>query len=394
MPSEWQLERWQQRAYRVWTIVGVLLLVAVAGWVLAKISGALVPFVMAFILVFLLAWPVRAMERRGIKRGFGATIAVLGLLLFIGIVLTFIVPALGRQLAELVTQAPEYVARAEREIESVQTSIRAIVMPDWARRFLTAAFSQFASGIASLGQSVATSLLAIGSQALTLFLDGFIALVITFWALRDLPTIREEILLVSGKWRQDVELLFAEIAKSMGGYLRGQTVASLSTGAIAMVGLFIVGIPYAFLLGSLAFVLNYIPYVGPFLTGLIAALVGLFISPLKALLGIGVVILAQQITDNLITPRVMSSEVNLHPTLIIFALLVGGSLFGVPGLLFAIPIAAALQGVFIYYFERETSSQLATADGALFRTEECDDEDEACEDAEAALPTTDGEHDQ
>ncbi len=64
----------------------------------------------------------------------------------------------------------------------------------------------------------------------------------------------------------DVELLFAEIGKSMGGYLRGQTVASLSTGAMAMVGLFIVGIPYAFLLGALTFVLNYIPYVGPFIT--------------------------------------------------------------------------------------------------------------------------------
>ena len=102
-------------------------------------------------------------------------------------------------------------------------------------------------------------------------------------------------------------------------------------------------------------------------------------------------ILAQQLTDNLVTPKVMSSEVNLHPTLIIFSLLVGGSLFGVPGLLFAIPIAAALQGVFIYYFERSTSSQLATPEGALFKTDECDEDAGPCEDVEAVLPTTDGD---
>jgi predicted PurR-regulated permease PerM len=391
MPSGWQLERWQQRAYQVWTLVGVLLLLGVAGYVLTRISGALIPFVMAFVLVFLLAWPVRVLEARGVKRGLAAALTIIGLLVFVGLIFTFIMPLLARQLTELIVKAPVYLQRAQTEIESVQTSIRSIVMPTWARRFITAAFTQLASGITSLGTSVAGWLLNAGSQALTLLIDGFIALVISFWALRDLPTIREEILLVAGKWRADVELLFAEVAKSMGGYMRGQTVASLSTGAIAMIGLFIVGIPYAFLLGALAFVLNYIPYVGPFVTGLIAALVGLFISPLKALLGIGVVILAQQLTDNLVTPKVMSSEVNLHPTLIIFSLLVGGSLFGIPGLLFAIPIAAALQGVFIYYFERATDSQLATAEGALFKADECDAEDEPCEDVEAVTPTTDGE---
>jgi predicted PurR-regulated permease PerM len=380
MPSGWQLERWQQRAYRVWTIVGVLLLLAVAGYVLARISGALIPFVMAFVLTFILAWPVRLLEARGLGRGLAAALTIVGLLVFVGLVFTFVLPILGRQLAQLAVRAPLYVARAEKQIEVVQSSIRAIVLPAWASRFVANAFAQLAAGIASLGQRVAESLLAAGSQALTLFFDAFISLVITFWALRDLPTIREEVLLVSGKWREDVELLFSEIAKSMGGYIRGQTVASLCTGAMAMIGLAIVHVPYAFLLGALAFVLNYIPYVGPFLTALVAALVGLFVSPLTGLLGVVVVIVAQQVTDNLITPRVMSSEVNLHPTLIIFSLLVGATLFGIPGMLFAIPIAAAVQGAFVYYFERATKSQLATADGALFRTEEDEDEAEACAD--------------
>jgi predicted PurR-regulated permease PerM len=348
---------------------------------------------MAFVLVFLLAWPVRALESRGLSRGAAAALAIFTLLVFIGLVFTFILPLLGAQLASLAVKAPAYLQKAQAEMDALQSTIRAVVLPAWAKQFLNSAFNQLATSIAALGQRVAASALSVGSQALTLLIDAVIALVITFWTLRDLPTIREEILVVSGRWRDDVVLLFDQIAKSMGGYLRGQTIASLSTGAIALVGLAIAGIPYAILLGALAFVLNYIPYVGPLVTGLIAALVGLFVSPLKALLAVVIVIAAQQITDNLITPRVMAAEVKLHPTLVIFSLLLGGTLFGVPGLLFAIPVAAAIQGAFVYYFERATQSQLATTEGALFKadTEPCDEEAGPCEDVEAVLPTKDGE---
>jgi predicted PurR-regulated permease PerM len=394
MPGGWQLEHLQQRAYRVWTIVGVLLLLAVGGYVLSRISAAIIPFVMAFVLVFLLAYPVQLLEARGINRKLAAALAVVGLVLFVGAIFTFIVPVLMKQLTAVAVQAPKYLETAQREIDAVQVSIRSLVIPQWARRFLTEAFSQLATGITELGKRAATALLSAGGQALTLIIDGFIALVIAFWALRDLPTIREEILLVAGKRRDDAEMLFGQIGKSMGGYLKGQTVASLCTGLMAMVGLFIAGVPYAFLLGALAFVLNYIPYVGPLLTGMVAAMVGLFVSPLKALLGIVVVVAAQQITDNFITPRVMASEVNLHPTLVIFSLLVGGTLFGIPGMLFAIPIAAALQGAFIYYFERTTSSQLATAEGALFRVDEDAQDEGPPRDAEAETPTKDGDTDQ
>ena len=92
------------------------------------------------------------------------------------------------------------------------------------------------------------------------------------------------------------------------------------------------------------------------------------------MLAIVVIILAQNLTDNLVTPRVMSEQVDLHPTLVIFSLLVGGSLFGIPGMLFAIPVAATVKGLFLYYFERQTQRPLATEDGALFRgTQSCDE---------------------
>ena len=112
------------------------------------------------------------------------------------------------------------------------------------------------------------------------FFDIFIALVIAYWALKDLPKLREEILLIAGpKFEGDAELLISTVTKVVGGYLKGQTIASLATGTLATIGLAIFHVPYALVLGIIAFFLNYIPYVGPFITGLIAGLVGLLRQP-------------------------------------------------------------------------------------------------------------------
>ena len=92
------------------------------------------------------------------------------------------------------------------------------------------------------------------------FFDIFIALVIAYWALKDLPKIREEILLIAGpKFEDDAELLIRTVTKVVGGYLKGQTIASLTTGTLATIGLAIFHVPYALVLGILTFVLQLHP---------------------------------------------------------------------------------------------------------------------------------------
>ena len=107
-------------------------------------------------------------------------------------------------------------------------------------------------------------------------------------------------------------------------------------------------------------------------------------SPLTAVLAIAVVIGAQQLTDLFVTPRVMSEQVDLHPVLVIFSLLVGGTLFGFWGMTFAIPVAATVKGLFVYYYERKTNRSLASEDGAFFSSTQCDDDaDEDCDEERA-----------
>jgi len=227
------------------------------------------------------------------------------------------------------------------------------------------------------------------------FFDLFIGIVVAFWLLKDLPTMQKEFVRLAGpRFEDDAENLVVTIDHMVGGYLKGQTIASLVTGAIVAIGLAIIGVPYALVLGLLTFILNYIPYIGPFIAGVAAAVVGLFVSPLTALLAIVIVVAAQQLTDTLVTPRVMSAQVNLHPTLVIFALLVGGTLFGITGMLFAIPVAATGKGLFVYYYERRTKRSLEREDGALFRAApgECEEGESDDDSEECAQDQRDDEH--
>jgi predicted PurR-regulated permease PerM len=90
--------------------------------------------------------------------------------------------------------------------------------------------------------------------------------------------------------------------------------------------------------------------------------------PLTAVWAVAIVLSIQQFDNLWLNPRIMSQNVDLHPVLVVFSLLTGATLFGVPGMLLGVPVAAIVKGLFVYYFERQTQQSLCTEDGALFKT--------------------------
>lgn len=385
---EARYQRLRQTALFVWTTIGVLILLAVTMWGLGRIAGALVPFVIAFIMVFLLNWPVQSLSKRGMSRGGAAALCLATAFLVLGVAITLMGPFVGRQAISLANSAPEHFHQLERATAALQARYADIVFPQWLGGFAAAASARLSQFAVSLGNEAARGVVSTGGGVATGFLDFVIAIVIAFWALKDLPKLRTEVIVLAGpKYEQDAEHLIATVTRVVGGYLRGQTIASFATGALATAGLAIIGVPYPLVLGIITFFFNYVPYVGPFIAGLIAALVGLFVGPWTAVLAIVVIVVAQNVTDTLVTPRVMSEQVDLHPILVIFSLLVGGTLFGIPGMLFAIPVAATGKGLFVYYYEQRTQRQLASENGALFRGTGCDpDEQTLAQDDDSGVP--------
>jgi len=374
--------RLRTTAVSVWAAIGVIVLVAAGLWVFGRIAPALWPFVMAFIFAFLLNGPVRALTSRGMSRGSAALVCLLVGVAVLGAALTMLLPPVTRQVVSFAKEAPTAFAALGRTVVALQNRFSQLVFPEWTRSVVQAVSTQVSSVAVRIGGAMASNVVLAGGNVVTAFFDAFIALVIAFWALKDLPKIREEILLIAGpKFEGDAELLISTVTRVVGGYLKGQTIASLTTGALALIGLTLIGVPYALVLGIVAFFLNYMPYIGPFTSGLIAGLVGLvFVSPLTGLFAVAVIAVAQNITDAFVTPRVMSDQVDLHPILVILSLLVGATLFRIPGMLFAIPVAATGKGLFVYYYERRTQRPLTTEDGALFRGAGCDSDDDSRDD--------------
>lgn len=363
-------DRWARLLIVTWSLVGLCLLLTAGFWIIGKVSGALVPFVLALVLVYVFRGPVNALEARGWRRGLAVGFCYLvglGALVFGG---WFIVPPVVAQLRDFFGAFPGYYDSAYGALLDLQGQYQALTLPVWAEQALVNIRDGVSSQFMAWSSALAKEAFTVGGQALGFLLSIFLAFVVGFWILKDMPVMKKEFVLLAGpKRREDASAVANRVSRVLSGYLRGQLIISAATAAVVAIGLSIIGVPYALVLGLIAGILNIVPYIGPFLSYVISAIVAAFVSPLTAVAAVAIGIGAQQVTDMFITPRVMSEQVDLHPLLVIFSLLAGATLFGVVGLLVAIPVAAVVKGLFVYYFEKYSHSTLTSEGGAFFRSQ-------------------------
>jgi len=143
--------------------------------------------------------------------------------------------------------------------------------------------------------------------------------------------------------RERLANTLSAVQRVLGGYLRGQLTLSSLIGTLVGGGMFVIGVPYAVLLGLLAFLLEFIPTVGTLLSGVICVLVALTQGWVLALIVLGYFVLIHILEGYVVAPRVLAKAVGLYPAVSIIALLVGAEVFGVLGALFAAPVAGLLQ---------------------------------------------------
>ena len=382
LPRHEAKDRWVHILTVTWSLVGIGILVAAAGWMLGKVSAALVPFLLAVIIVFMFRSPVAYFERRGMKRGLAVGICYLVSFAVFGVALGFLIPALVSQVHDFIVAFPDYYEKASGMLLDLQDTYRALVVPVWLEDALQNLQDTITTGSAEWSKALAKQIFSAGGSALSLLVTSVLALVAGFWVLKDMPAIKKEVLLLAGPARRDeAAVISAKVTRILGGYLRGQLTLSAATGTIVAIGLTIIGVPYSLVIGLLAAILNVIPWIGPTLTAIIAGIAAAFSGPLDVVLAVAICVGAQQVTEYFIQPRVMSEQVDLHPLVVIFSLLAGSTLFGFAGLVLAIPVAAIGKGLFVYYFEKYTDSKLSSEEGALFREK---DDDGAADCAPAA----------
>ena len=198
---------------------------------------------------------------------------------------------------------------------------------------------------------------------------------VAFWILMQLPQLgRECKRLVGDAHAEDLEMLHITFTRVMGGYIKGTLLQCAIIGVACGILFAVLGIPNSMALGGITGILNIIPIIGPWLGGGLAAIVGIFVSPLVAVIAILGTIVIQQFVYTFISPKIMSDSVDIHPALTLIALMagsaLGGAMGGLPGslvgMLASIPAVAVAKSVFVYYFEKRTGRRLVSKDGVFF----------------------------
>ncbi|VXB84608.1 AI-2E family transporter [Luteimonas sp. 9C] len=338
------------------------------GYVIWLLGPILTPFVLALLLGWLGDPLVDRLERRGRSRAVAVTLVFLLMTLALALVLIILVPMIERQIVTLIDSLPAYrdwlLGTALPWIEQ-RTGYEVMAWLDTDRMIeLIRGHWQQAGGVAA---TVLAYVSRSGFAILALVINLVLVPILAFYFMRDWDLLVERVAALIPRDHIDtVTRLAHETSESLGGFLRGQFLVMLGQGAIYAVGMSLVGLRLGLLIGMIAGLISFIPYLGATVgiaLALIAAIVQTQGFDWQLLILIGVVFTIGQLVESyVLTPRLVGDRIGLHPVAVIFAVLAGGQLFGFLGMLLALPVAAVGNVLLRYAHERYTHSRLYAGD--------------------------------
>lgn len=333
-------------------LVGIIFLIGVVlkEWGLIKVIGDILrlisPFFMGLVIAWVLSPLVSFFEEKGLKRGFASFISFLLLLLFIGILFSLIIPFTYDQLSDFAKSVPSIASEISSFINKTVTNI--------AERFNAnpnVISKEIYNGISSFAINFTTSLPNKITKFIIPFLTGGIkllfAFMIGFYLLLDFSKIREKVRdMIPRKNKKMVVSMIGRIEKTLRVYLKNLFFVMILLGTVQTFSFYLAGLEAPLVFGIFCAFTNIIPYIGPYIGGIPAVLVGFSIDPKVGIFTMIAVVLCQLIESNFLTPVIMSKKMELHPVAIMLNLALFGYLFGFIGMLIATPVLSCLKIVF------------------------------------------------
>jgi predicted PurR-regulated permease PerM len=351
-------ERLRRAGIAAWSLIGILIVAAICVWLLFKIKVIFPPLVLALLIIYLLNPIVTKLERRGVRRVFGAIGAYVVVLGGITLVVIALIPVVSGAIASFEREWPTF---RRDVVSSVQGPARAL-NSRFGTNLNTAQVACLlgaendrgvrapsAAGCDKLTQDFRTwighqagRLTDIAPSVLAALVVFIVAPLIALYLLIDLPKLQRDLVaMLPESHREETVDVASKVGGAVGGFFRGQLLVALIVGTASAIGFKLIGLPFWLVIGAIAGFFNLIPLVGPFIGGSLGFLIGTISGGvglgLKAAL---VEVVVQQLDNHVISPNVVGRTVNLHPVTVMLALLAGGTAGGFWGLLLAVPAVA------------------------------------------------------
>ena len=337
-----------------------LALFVVVSILIYLLAPILMPFLSAAILAYIADPLVDKLEKK-MSRTLSVSVVFLVLSLIAILLLLIVLPLIERQVIVLAEKLPVYIDRAQQYLLPLLKEHVGLDIAAFDLDMLKKSLSNYWKAAGGIAANVLSSISHSG-----LILAGWIAnfllmLVVTFYLLRDWDILVEKIhALIPRKNENTIVTIVKESDEVLGAFFRGQMLVMLVLSMVYTVGLMIVGLDTALLIGGLAGLVSFVPYLG-FIIGIVVASIAALMQfqEIIPLFYVAIVFLIGQMLEGmLLTPLLVGDKIGLHPVAVIFAVLAGGQLFGFVGVLLALPVAAVVAVVLRHMLERYTNSEL------------------------------------
>ena len=329
--------RWGRRRDTILTVLLWAVAIGIVLWVLSHVIQVVLLLAISAIIALALE-PLTTLLGRALPRFLAVLVVYVVALAALGALGYLVISAGISELGSLIVQMQHFVANGPNGTPSPLV-----------RRLTELGISQqqidsFTVQIAGQAQTALPLLGGLVNSLITVLLDTVLILVLSVYLLVNGERSAKWVLANAPlSYRTRVSFLISTVQRVIGGYIRGQLFLSTLIGTLVGLGMFVLQVPYAILLGLLAFVLEFIPTVGTLTSGVICVLVAATQSWLLALIVLGYFVVIHVLDGYIIAPRVLGRAVGLHPAVSIVALVAGAELFGIWGAIFAAPLAGLIQ---------------------------------------------------
>ncbi|MCR8866391.1 AI-2E family transporter [Priestia megaterium] len=317
------------------------------------------PIILAGICFYLFNPLVDFLERKGVKRIISILVLYIVIIGALAIIISSVIPPLKNQVDRLIDNIPELThdvqhavtnlsnnRYVEQGLQSANTDLDKLSKD--ASKHLSKYVSGFSSGIVNFVGTITEIILSVAVLPFILF-----------YLLKDGKNFPNYIVkLLPNRSRSEAKFILADMNHALSAYIRGQIFVAICIGVLLFIGYLIIGLDYALLLAIIAMVTNVVPYLGPIIAIIPAIIIAFITSPFMLVKLAIVWAVVQLLEGKVISPQIMGRSLDIHPITVIFVILTAGNLFGIIGIILAVPGYAVLKVIIthIYQFIRLNST--------------------------------------